>query len=194
MFSLQQFDQSLLKLVSFQIITDPVNGFAAPGSGQIPFQFPPRLVDDSKALRWEEHDQWTYEPVVIFKGSDARKIVIEATYIATGATVGGYKFNPANIAALVRNVKAYAYPADRNTVPIVKIKMYDQVGDSGTFRLTDISINHGETLITDGGSTFPLMTKIKVTGALVTKIGSPIDPDDKQNIPELPEFPQVQWY
>lgn len=194
MFSLQQFDESLIKLVSFEIITDPVNGFAEPGSGKIPFQFPPRIVDDSKALRWEEHDQWTFEPVVIFKGSDARKITIEATYIVTGATAGGYKYSPANIAALVRNVKAYAYPASRNTVPIVKIKFYDQVGDGGTFRLTDISINHGETLITDSGSTFPLMTKVKVTAALITQIGSPLDADDKQNIPELPDHPLIPWY
>lgn len=196
-FELQGFDQDLVKAVSFEILVNPVSGFEVGGSGKIPFQFPPRIMEDTKSIRWEEENKRTYEPIAIFMGSDARKISIEATYIVTGGSVNNYKFDAFGVAAITKNIKAYGYPKSANTAPILRLNMYEQVeGGGATFRITDISFSHGETLISTGGAisfTFPLLTKVKIGAALFTKIGSPSG-DKKQDVPTLPQTPIAGWY
>jgi hypothetical protein len=79
--------------------------------------------------------------------------------------------------------------ADKALVPIVEIKMYEHITEGrATFRLLDVNFSFSETLIKDSDSIFPLMTKVKISAALMTAI------DSKQLIPNMPKNPKAGWY
>lgn len=191
-FSLIQFEQSLTQavLIEFEAQPDPISSWPSGnggGPGRLKLQFPPRIVSDSKSANWQEENKGSYEPLLIWLGSNARKITLELTYI-----VDGNQFTTATIANITKTVKAYFYREiqDNQNIPIVKMVVYNHM-DTGTkadFRLLDANITHGDTIIKDNAGTFPLLTKITINAALVTQIQS------KQEIPSLENVPPPAWY
>ena len=179
-------DDNVNNAVDIQILHSPdaVSGF--PGGGeQIPIQFPPHVVDDTKSANWVEEPVATFEPIAIWNGSLPRKITVELTYIVTGG-----KFTTKSIAEIAQHFKGYFYRSIQATkMPIVKMTIYNHMTQpNSTWRLLDVSISHGETIIKDDAGIFPLMTKIKFGAALATNI------DKKMNVPNLPDKPLVGWY
>lgn len=186
-FRLAQVDLQIAQKVEIIIKNTPPAAAGFPlGGTPLPLQFPPRITDDTKSAIWDELPVRSYEPISIWAGASPRKIGIEITYIATGG-----QFTPKYIAEITRQIKAYFYRtlADGALVPIVEIKMYEHITDgNATFRLLDASFSFSETLIKDGDSIFPLMTKVKLNAALMTAINA------KQEIPDLPKLPKAGWY
>lgn len=201
------------------------DGFPLGGDQPLPLQFPPKITDDTKTANWNDIDVQSYEPLPIYKGSAARRITIECVYIVTGAANGNKATNGFNgssaggvqaggnisqgtnwstkyIAQVTKQVKAYFYRsiAAGDNIPIVKIRFYNHVGEGsggpeGSFRLTDVNISHGETLINDREGVFPLFTKVRMTALLVTQIRAG---DETAKQPKLdvavPQKPKKQWY
>jgi len=187
-FILQSVDNELIKKVSIKIISDPEPVSGLPNGEDVKFQFPPRITDDTKSANWEEKDKFTFEPYPVWMGSTPRKITIELMYIVTGR-----EFTTAKIARTTKQLKAYFYRSVAKgsvDIPIVKIKFYDHVkgGRNATFRLTDINITHGDTIISDDEGQFPLLTKIRIGAVLTTNAG------DVWDIPKLPSAPIQDWY
>lgn len=184
MFRLNSIDTDIAQSVTikFSDQPSPVDGWPSVGT-TVPIQFPPKITDDGKSGLWSEHNVKDQEPVVIYDGASPRKLGVEFTYVVTGG-----EFTTTKIADICRQFKAYFYRALKDTrMPIVYVSLYNSVGDEGTFRMLNVSISHGDTLILEGG-TFPLLTKIKVDLALVTNI------DSKMKIQDLPDKPRVEWY
>ena len=76
------------------------------------------------------------------------------------------------------------------------MRLYEHVtGDFADFRLLDVSVTHGESLILDDNwKTFPLMTKIKISAALVTQMGDDDGQNGKQPHTDTVPKPKVGWY
>lgn len=192
------------------------------GEMPLPLQFPPKITDDSKTANWNDIDQCTYEPIPIFKGSSARRITIEIVYIVTGSalpgqTSGGTVGRAAGVATgagagtsnawtteyiakCTKQIKAYFYRsiAAGKNIPVVLIRFYNHVGSGSSgpqaaFRLTDVGITHGETLINDSQGVFPLFTKVRMTALLTTqtKTGDEVKPKFDVNVPAKPK---AVWY
>lgn len=188
-FELAGIDAALANAVQLNFINDPepVSGFPG-GAGLLPLQFPPRIVSDSKSADWQEDFKASFEPILTFKGSAARKITIEIIYI-----VDGQKFTAQTVATLTKKVKGYFYRNLKGSdkIPIVKMKFYAHAGQTipADFRLIDVNIAHGETLIKDKDGTFPLMTKMTITAALTTQA------QGRQNLKaSLRDTPIGDWY
>lgn len=191
-FNLIPFDQTLANSVIIEFVADPnpISGFPTGpggGSGPLKLQFPPKITGDSKSANWQEENKGSYEPLLVWLGSNPRKITIELTYI-----VDGNQFTTATIANITKTVKAYFYREieDSENIPIVKLMVYNHMdtGATADFRLMEANIAHGETIIDDGAGQFPLFTKITITAALVTQVVN------KQEVPSLESVPPPQWY
>lgn len=185
-FSVSVADSQINDAAIIEIVQSPpaVSGFP-PGGARIPIQFPPHIVDDTKSANWVEEGVASYEPITIWHGALARKIAVELTYIVTGG-----QFTTVTIPQIAQNFKAYFYRSINSTrAPIVKMTIYNHMTvPNSTWRLLDVNISHGETIINDGSGIFPLMTKIKVNAALMTNI------TNKMNVKGLPEKPEIGWY
>lgn len=188
-FILAPIDQQLAQAVSIDFVDSPtpVSGFPL-GAGRLLLQFPPKILSDSKSANWEEKPLASFEPLSMWMGAAARKITMEITYV-----VSGDSFSTAQIAFYTKKVKAYFYRGldkGANDIPIVKLKFYDHVGTQSPadFRLLDVNITHGETIIKDSKGVFPLLTKINISAALVTQA------EGKQHISKLRDKPPQDWY
>ncbi len=204
-FQTQGIDRSVIDAVSISILREPVpvdgfpsvnagsfsQSFGAVGGIKIPMQFPPRITDDTKSANWKEIDEKSFEPIAAWFGASARKITMQFQYIVDGAT-----FTTSNIANIAKLVKAYFYRGIQDGVapPLVEIRFYNHVGpaEGATFRLADVNVTHGDTIIKDGGGVFPLLTTIKVGAWLYTNIGGKIE--GKQDVPNAAPQPLKDWY
>jgi hypothetical protein len=190
-FALQGIDRDVIEQVSIEFDPEPAPVAGFPGATTIPLQFPPRITDDTKTANWKEIDVKSYEPQAIWMGASARKITMQFQYI-----VAGGKFGVFEIQDIARTFKAYFYRNMENVkaLPRVVVKFYNQVGiGQASFRLTDVNITHGDTLIKQGSEVWPLLTTIKVGAYLVTNIGGK-GQQPKQKIPQLDTFPRQEWY
>jgi len=122
---------------------------------KFPFQFPPRVKNDSKSINWQEENLWTYEPLAYWQGAGARSLQLEAKYV-----VDGGKWTGAEIMQITHAAKSYAYRSAQsglgegtNMGPVIRINdLYDIIGDvdgGTTWRATNISIAYGDTLVAD---------------------------------------------
>ena len=73
-------------------------------------------------------------------------------------------------------------------MPLVLVTLYDNVKNDASFRMLNVNISHGDTIIKDNSGISPLITKIKLDLALVTNI------ENKMNVPGLRSKPPVEWY
>src|SRR5882672_101550 len=143
-FNLIPFDQNLADnsvIIEFVAEPDPISGFPSGpggGSGKLTLQFPPKITSDSKSANWQEENKGSYEPLLIWLGSNARKITVELTYI-----VDGNQFTTDVIANITKVVKAYFYREikDGQNIPIVKLQIYNHIDPNSVadFRLMDVT-------------------------------------------------------
>lgn len=196
------------------VATIDKSGFPT-GPGRLLLQFPPKIISDGKSADWKEEPRASYEPLVIWQGASARRITIELTYIIDGGI-----FNAAMVALLTKKIKGYFYRDIQSTggiiqIPLLMLQFYDHVGkkQAAAFRMLDVGITHGDTIIRDAGNfrvgapnsasglpikvsgeqflgTFPLLTKITMNCALVTRVGN----QQLEKNPFLIRDPIQDWY
>jgi hypothetical protein len=169
----------------------------------IPIQFPPRILSETKNPSWEEKPIYSYEPIAIFKGSEARKLNVELKYVVTSPDG---EFCPDKIANICRTIKSYAYnigSESEKAFPTISVSWPYILPDGAKCRMTDFNIEYSETLV--GGTKegfFPLVSIVTFTLHVVTKIGGLIPfnqlqggkkANPKQEGPELPLFIKFQW-
>lgn len=148
-----------------------------PGSTQIRFQFPPKITSDAKTSNWKSVFQASWEPLKYYWGSEARKVTLEAEWIATGRGL----FSGPVIAAQLQAVKRYFYAATvgKGPYPLVLLTAYEIVQGPAPFRLMDYSTSFGPELVKSGGDTgsagfYPLYSKMTLSLELATTVsGTP---------------------
>ncbi len=178
------------------LIDSLINTAAGANGPSIPFQFPPMVTNDAKSGIWKEFPTWNYEPGYIYAGSTPRKIGIKAEYIVTGND----PFTVEGIGKITHLAKSHLYRGYKavgvNDIPIIQLKIYESAPSSGnlsTWRLLDVSISHGDTLITQDGKTFPLKTTITWSLEMATKL-SDRDGKNKIDVSSLVDKPLKEWY
>lgn len=205
-FEINEIDKNLVEGIIFKLDRDTVGlprdgaiSVGDKGAGVIPFQFPPRITGDSKDNKWTDiHNTHAWEPVKMWEGSNARRITLQAIYVATGSTINGVSWTPANVALVTRAYKQYFYsqPGDR-VFPAVELKMYEHVPQSAQgnakFRMMNVNIKPGSEIIVVEGAIFPLRVEVDITLEQTTRIVKD-DGEAKLEHGNLPDFPPQDWY
>lgn len=149
-------------------------------NAEVKFQYPPIVTSDNKGANWKTISVWGAEPVAYYTGAKERDISLEWAYIVTNENIDGIVWDINTISKQVKALRSYFYTAagdngSKNLV--VTFQAYDVVGGKGTagdmsFRIENIGVTHSNTLITDGGLTYPLKTEIKMKIKLWTTASS----------------------
>lgn len=138
------------------------------------FQFPPRVVNDSRDGDWKEEPVGPNAPdhIAVYKSGTPRRLTIEWTYI-----VDGSKFPATRIHDEVRKLRGYF----SNTLVegggtfdslIVMFWAWNIGGKAPmSFRLKSSNIKHGQTLVGSGKDAFPLRTDVAVELKTWAKVG-----------------------
>jgi hypothetical protein len=138
----------------------------------VEFQFPPKVLSDSRRGTWDEQDVMGTEPIAIYGGSGPRNISMQITYLVDGDRQGSW--NCTKITKQIRLMRGYFQriqdykAAQRNLV--VKLKLWCIGGRTPmTFRLRSCDVKYGETMITnkmqrdssvESSTYFPLRTDV----------------------------------
>ena len=180
------------------------------------FQFPPKIINDSRRGNWSTGDLRGIEPVAVFATSGAREITMSIVYI-----VDGNKWTIDEVDTQVRLLRGYFARvrdqdrvgnklANENLNPLVILLKIWSVGgnsdavsgDAGTTdvmsgRILNINVKHGETIVTDpkGGThkSYPLRTDISLDLALWT-MALTNDSKPQQNVPGQRKALTPDWY
>lgn len=132
-------------------------------TGNIEFQFPPRILSDNRRGTWQEGELRGVEPIAVFATSGPREMTLSWTYI-----VDGDLWNVDRIQTNVRQIRGY-FAQIRNMSSdsealVVSFKMW-KLGDNAkraTCRIISIDVKHGDTLVGDALDGYPLRTDITV--------------------------------
>ena len=179
--TLLDIDTKLAKAARFII------GAAGEGKKQteILFQFPPKVLTDTRAGTWEEAELPGDQPVSVFKTSGARKLTLEWTYI-----IGANGWNTQKVRDQILNLRNY-YTKGADTIVeglIVYLKIWKLGGTEDlTFRLSNIDISHGKALyIADGDvlTAHPVITNVKI-GMQPWIKGGPSSSLDSKKYPKM---------
>lgn len=156
-------------------------------------QFPPKITNDSKSATFESKPVLTYEPLKIFKGSEARSLGLEFKWVTGG------NFVPSKIKDSINIWKNCLYYGDANEpltrAPIVKInKLYKVIEGGATFRLMNIKVGYSEELIQIGGDWWHVETTLSVDLELAhTLAGYGTGTKEFFNDTRLNKTPQATW-
>ncbi len=185
---LTKFDQSLVDAA--YMIVQPSSG----SNYTIRFQFPPRVTSESNSMQWDDKDKLLANgPVSIQRGGSGRKVEVEWEYIATDN-----KFTPQAIATELRHLKSYHFEFEfpGQHMPVVMFKYTEVVPDGIKFRMMNVNISYGPEIVGQGGSFFPLYTKVSVSLEMATQLGSlkPSRPPIQTFAKNLPTAPKPEWY
>jgi len=192
-------DLALTNAVVFRL-SDGVPGCGGGGSsGQIDFQFPPKVVNDSRKGTWEEGELRGVEPVAVFSTSGPREITIQTTYV-----VDGGEWNIGRISAQLRTLRGYFAlirdPGAARVNLVVEATLWcllPAAGQIATGRLKSIDVKPSETLVYppgDPGSAFPLRSDVTIDFRIWTKATSEDGGDTVQNITKLADRENQAWY
>jgi hypothetical protein len=161
---------------------------------RVDFQFPPKVLSDSRKGSWEEIEAWGVAPIAIYKASQPRVISLQATYILDGDwTADIIKSNVQLIRGYFQRVKdragarnAEAEKDNRNLA--IELKLWAIGGEKPmTFRIGQCDVKYSETLIGSGNKAWPLKTEINLDLATWTQEGN-------QALTILAPYLTTDWY
>lgn len=152
------------------------------------FQFPPKVVGDSRGGNWKEDPAGPSagDVIAVYQNAKPRIVVIEWVYIVDSASqIDGGKFSAARIHDELRKLRGYFRNpylegsttdkgAAANSPMIVGLWMWQIGGNQPmSFRLESSNIKHSSTIVGKGRDAFPLRTDVSVELRSWPKIGTP---------------------
>lgn len=156
------------------------------------FQFPPKILSDSKQARWSFEHKTGYEPVAIFMGAESRRITLKAEWVVYNE----WSTNKINEAIL--NIKSHLYlvgAAVNSRAPFVEMTAYRIAPSRSTWRLMGVSFQYSEEMVGVGTDAWPLHTEGTLNLELFTQGGNITDKEQHENgIRALRVAPKNVWY
>ncbi len=206
--ALTPLDTALSKAVTMRFISSGGSGNSR--ELNVGFQFPPRIISDSKGGSWEERETRGDEPIAYFKTSKARAIRLEWTYIIGES---GGRFGPSGASKvwtndMVRNMvsglRGYFHritASGKGDGLVVYFKMWNHGGqEEMTCRILQFDIAHSKSIVVPDGDVdkaYPLRTNVSCDLRLWTKTGSTGaasgSEDEKMNVEALKSMVPEQW-
>jgi hypothetical protein len=166
--------------------------FRTGGGFTVNFQFPPKILNDSRTGSWIETEVPGDQPIAVWKTSGARKWVLEWTYVV-GA---GKEWDVEKVRSQVVGLRDYwTYNGNQASSLIVFFSIWG-LGGSGemTCRLTNVDISHGKAIYAGGAVAYPVITNVKVSMQLWTKGGDSAGAGKlKMDVPALADFVPADW-
>ncbi len=137
----------------------------------IKFQFPPKILNDSRTGSWFETEVPGNQPIATWKTSGARKWTLEWSYV-----IGADGWSVTKVRDQIIHMRSYwSTREDLATNFIVTFWIWKLGGkEKMTCRLTNIDITHGKALYIPPGDTsnaHPVITNIKAAMQLWTQGG-----------------------
>jgi hypothetical protein len=165
----------------------------------VPFQFPPRMPDDSRRANWDEQDAFATEPIATYRGSGAREMTLQFTYIVDGSV-----WTTARIGAIVKMLRGYFVLVRDRTLSwrnlVVMFQMWNIGGrQPASCRIKSASVKHSETMVipnNDVSSAYPLRTDITIDLRMWSQ-GLEYGKDAKDPVSVVPNqdpFSPPDWY
>jgi hypothetical protein len=160
-------DRRLARSVRFQIGTGEFINRDDPREGRVSFQFPPKILSDSRSGSWDEGGAkgiLGMEPFKVFTSANERTFALSWSYIidnAPGATWDSIRVkNEINrIRGYFSNLLSDRTTANQNKL-IVNFNYPLYTGPkTWTCRVTSVDVKYGDCLVTDG-FVHPLRTDI----------------------------------
>jgi hypothetical protein len=175
--NLLQIDVELANNVKFTMGTKKYDGSDVDKGLPILFQFPPKILTDSRTGSWFETEVPGDQPIATWKVSGARKWSLEWTYV-----IGANGWDINKVRTQIVNIRSY-WTARENLASnfIVNFSIWKLGGvENMTCRLTNVDVTHGKALYipTDSSGSpqyreaHPVITNIKVSMQLWTAGGN----------------------
>lgn len=162
----------------------------------VKLQFAPKVTSDNRRGNWDEREIWGVEPLAIYKGSSARNITLQLTYINDGD-----QWTCSTIREQVNLIRGYYMRAAgagvQGKAMVIRLKLWCIGGkDLMTFRMRSCDVKYSETMVTDSTPTliglynyFPLRTDITLDLASWTQKQEVEFARLAQNAPAVPGLP-----
>lgn len=159
-------------LLALPKVTDSRKGVQANNVGRIQFQFPPKIKEDSRGGSWNERattGPTSSDPIATYEHADPRKISMDWTYIVDGDAWPAAKIQTQLYLLRKYFVNGDSLNAEGGKVNeeglfaelVVKLRIGGMGGkDKMSFRFTNVSIKHGDTLVGEGEDVFHLRTDV----------------------------------
>jgi len=176
-------DEELCKAVSFRM----------PGQElSIEFQFPPKILSDSRKGNWEEKDNVGSEPIAIYKTSGAREISLNFVYI-----VDGGKWTTKKISEQIRNLRGYFtryISVGQGRGLVVMFKMWRHGGaNEMSCRIRGVDVKHSDSIVVPDGvvsDAYALRSDVTIDLRIWSKGGI----QKIQDVPGLRTAQPPDWY
>lgn len=154
-------------------------GGGASEAHKVQFQFPPKIINDSRSSDWKEDGGGPNagDKIAVFQHADPRRITIEWSYI-----VGFNNWSVADIKDELKTLRGYfRNPFIEGSGPtamsplVIEVLLWDVGGDAPmSFRMREASIKHRPTIVRDDeGQIFHLFTDISIELKSWPLIGTP---------------------
>lgn len=167
--------------------------------GNIEFQFPPKITNDSRKGSWDEGELRGTEPVAVFSTSGPREMTIRWTYVVDGNT-----WTIERITKNIRTLRGYfALVRDDKSsrkALVVKAQLWcilPSQGQLATGRIKSVDVKYGETMIIPKGNaqgSFCLRSDITVEFRLWTKAAAADGSEKVQDIEGLADRSSPAWF
>lgn len=182
---LTDYDRSISDAVSLVLHSDVnigTSGKRVPDT-KIGFQFPPKILSDSRSGTWRDAEIRGAEPVATYATSGARTFTLNWTYIVedysfdvypTTAvdssvwTINKIKENINEIRGYFSRTRAIS-SSQRNLLVLFKYPWLTG-SEPWTCRLTNVSVKHGDTLVGTPDRLFPLRSDVSIDMHLWTTL------------------------
>lgn len=170
----------------------------APATGRselksMAFQFPPKVVNNSRDADWDEKNGGPNagDKIAVYKTANPLRITIEWRYVTgyAGWTAAKIKDEISTLRGYFRNPYIEGSGEDAMSPLVVSLLLWDIGGKKFmSFRITAVNVKHGPTLVgsKDGGHIFPLITDVSVELKSWPQILGTLGEKDNQPVQTVP--------
>lgn len=201
-------DKALVDSVRFELQGGAPGSDGSNNGGKIEFQFPPKIVSDSRKGDWKEVDKPGSEPTFEYKKSGAREISMNWTYVIDSFDTNNARaWTIPRITRNIRTLRGYfaqtRNPGSDHENLVIIFSMWSMGGsgsnqDHMTALIKNVDVKYGESIVVPPGQgtdqAFFLRSDISVDLRLWTQGVGEGGGDVLQKIDSIMETLDPTWY
>lgn len=164
----------MLTLHDRRISSSVVFRFLNPTLDRLQFQFPPKILTDSRSATWDEGEVIGREPEANLAKTGARTMALSWTYIVESIDNQQESiWTIEKIRTEVNRIRGYMVdvnPADASRQNLIVMLKHDMITGRGLWscRIKDVNVKHSDNLMGRAGFVYPQRTDITVDMRLWT--------------------------